>query len=41
MSDKPSVETRFERGFFASRWLMAPMYFGLAVTLGRAPPPSA
>lgn len=34
MSDKSSVETRFEQGLFASRWLMAPMYLGLAVTLG-------
>lgn len=34
MSDKNSVETTFEKGLFASRWLMAPMYLGLAVTLG-------
>ena len=34
MSGKSSVETRFEQGLFASRWLMAPMYLGLAVTLG-------
>ena len=34
MSRKNSVETRFEKGLFASRWLMAPMYLGLAVTLG-------
>ncbi|MFM7336106.1 MAG: TIGR00645 family protein [Tabrizicola sp.] len=34
MSDKTSVETTFEKGLFASRWLMAPMYLGLAVTLG-------
>lgn len=34
MTGKTSVETRFERGLFASRWLMAPMYLGLAVTLG-------
>lgn len=33
MSDKPSVENTFERTLFASRWLMAPMYFGLAVAL--------
>jgi uncharacterized protein (TIGR00645 family) len=33
MSEKPSVETRFERGLFASRWLMAPMYLGLVVAL--------
>ena len=34
MADKSSVETRFEQGLFASRWLMAPMYLGLAITLG-------
>lgn len=34
MSDKPTIESRFEQGLFASRWLMAPMYLGLAVTLG-------
>lgn len=33
MSGKRSVETTFEKGLFASRWLMAPMYLGLAVTL--------
>ena len=33
MTDKPSVETSFEKTLFASRWLMAPMYLGLAVTL--------
>ena len=33
MSDKPSVENTFERGLFASRWLMAPMYMGLVVSL--------
>ncbi|MBL9049614.1 MAG: TIGR00645 family protein [Tabrizicola sp.] len=33
MSEKPSLETSFEKGLFASRWLMAPMYMGLAVTL--------
>ena len=33
MTDKPSVETTFERGLFASRWLMAPMYLGLVVSL--------
>ncbi len=27
------VERRFERGLFASRWLMAPMYLGLVVAL--------
>lgn len=30
---KPDVEARFERVLFASRWLMAPMYFGLALSL--------
>jgi uncharacterized protein (TIGR00645 family) len=34
MSEKNSVETTFEKGLFASRWLMAPMYLGLAVALG-------
>ncbi len=33
MTDKPSLETLFERGLFASRWLMAPMYLGLVVAL--------
>ncbi|MGL5009238.1 MAG: TIGR00645 family protein [Paracoccaceae bacterium] len=33
MSEKPSVESTFERGLFASRWLMAPMYLGLVVSL--------
>lgn len=27
------IEARFERGLFASRWLIAPMYLGLAVAL--------
>lgn len=30
---KPTLETTFERGLFASRWLMAPMYLGLVVSL--------
>ncbi len=34
MSDKPTIETRFEKGLFAARWLMAPMYLGLVVSLG-------
>ena len=34
MSTKPEMEIRFERGLFASRWLMAPMYLGLVVALG-------
>ena len=34
MSQKPGIETRFEQGLFASRWLMAPMYLGLVVSLG-------
>lgn len=33
MAQKPDLETRFERGLFASRWLMAPMYLGLVVSL--------
>ncbi|MBP6633325.1 MAG: TIGR00645 family protein [Kofleriaceae bacterium] len=33
MSEKPSVESVLERGLFASRWLMAPMYAGLVVSL--------
>lgn len=32
-ADKNSLEARFERGLFASRWLMAPMYLGLVVSL--------
>ncbi len=31
---KPTIENHFERGLFASRWLMAPMYLGLVVALG-------
>ena len=34
MADKSKIETGFERVLFASRWLMAPMYLGLAVALG-------
>jgi uncharacterized protein (TIGR00645 family) len=33
MSEKPSIESTFERGLFASRWLMAPMYMGLVAAL--------
>ncbi|ANB33753.1 hypothetical protein NHU_00396 [Rhodovulum sulfidophilum] len=33
MADKPTAELVFERGLFASRWLMAPMYLGLVVSL--------
>ena len=33
MGLKPAAETGFERGLFASRWLMAPMYLGLVVAL--------
>ena len=33
MSPKPKIETAFESGLFASRWLMAPMYLGLAISL--------
>lgn len=32
-TDKNSLETRFEQGLFASRWLMAPMYLGLVISL--------
>jgi uncharacterized protein (TIGR00645 family) len=31
--EKPTIESRFEYGLFASRWLMAPMYLGLAISL--------
>ena len=31
---RKTVEGRFEAGLFASRWLMAPMYLGLVVSLG-------
>lgn len=34
MTGKRAVERHFERGLFASRWLMAPMYLGLVVALG-------
>jgi len=34
MSEKRDLETRFEQGLFASRWLMAPMYVGLSIALG-------
>lgn len=34
MADKNSIEGQFERGLFASRWLMAPMYLGLVICLG-------
>ena len=34
MSSKPTIETRFEKGLFAARWLMAPMYLGLVLALG-------
>lgn len=27
---KPTIETAIEKGLFSSRWLMAPMYIGLA-----------
>ncbi|MEO6300379.1 MAG: TIGR00645 family protein [Paracoccaceae bacterium] len=32
-SRKPTIESRFEQTLFSSRWLMAPMYFGLVVSL--------
>lgn len=34
MQPKNRVEQRFEQILFMSRWLMAPMYLGLVVTLG-------
>ncbi|GAA0298968.1 TIGR00645 family protein [Rhodovulum strictum] len=34
MAEKPALESNFERSLFASRWLMAPMYLGLVVSLG-------
>ena len=34
MADKSGLEQKFEQGLFASRWLMAPMYLGLVVSLG-------
>jgi len=33
MSKKQFVEDQFEKGLFAARWLMAPMYLGLVVAL--------
>lgn len=33
MTEKPTLESKFEQGLFASRWLMAPMYLGLVVSL--------
>ena len=33
MSQKATLETLLERGLFASRWLMAPMYVGLIIAL--------
>ena len=32
-AEKNSIEARFEQGLFASRWLLAPMYLGLVVSL--------
>ncbi len=34
MTVKRRIESQFERGLFASRWLMAPMYLGLVISLG-------
>ena len=34
MSEPNTVERRFEKLLFASRWLMAPMYLGLVLALG-------
>ena len=33
MSESPGIERAMERGIFASRWLMAPFYLGLVVSL--------
>jgi uncharacterized protein (TIGR00645 family) len=33
MTVKPSLEAGFERTLFGSRWLMAPMYLGLVISL--------
>ncbi|HRD47360.1 MAG TPA: TIGR00645 family protein [Caulobacter sp.] len=33
MSTKPVLESILEKGLFASRWLMAPMYVGLIIAL--------
>jgi uncharacterized protein (TIGR00645 family) len=33
LKKKPSIETHFEQALFASRWLMAPMYLCLVVSL--------
>ncbi len=33
VAGKPNLESRLEQGLFASRWLMAPMYLGLVVSL--------
>lgn len=34
MTRKTGIESKFEQGLFAARWLMAPMYLGLVVSLG-------
>ena len=33
MSQDHSLQTRFEKTLFASRWMMAPMYLGLSLSL--------
>lgn len=33
LQKKPSIETHFERALFAARWLMAPMYLCLVISL--------
>jgi uncharacterized protein (TIGR00645 family) len=33
LAQKPSLERAFERSLFAARWLMAPVYLGLAAAL--------
>ncbi len=34
MAEKPVIEQKFEQTLFSARWLMAPMYLGLVVSLG-------
>jgi uncharacterized protein (TIGR00645 family) len=33
LTQKPSIENAFERGLFAARWMLAPVYLGLAAAL--------
>lgn len=34
LQKKPTIETQFERALFAARWMMAPMYLCLVLSLG-------